>query len=267
MRSVRFIPSLAAALILFTASCQSPSGEEVTPEVDAQRPVWADTEFERALDAHGGLDSWRSFGTLEFEIGSGDAFERHIVDLRNRNVHVSGDGWTLGYDGRDMWVAPDLEAYSGNPMFYSSLHFYFFSLPFVLADPGTVHRPLGSQNIDGRIFDVYEVGFEDGVGGSSNDVYRMHLDPATGRLELLLYTATFYSGEPSERWGAREYAWQEVDGLIVPASYTPRAWNATDSTLGDARGTTTFNNVRFRSERPDSTLFAAPPVSEMYTPE
>jgi len=216
---------------------------------------------------HGGLGAWRSYGTLEFEMESGGAVERHIVDLRTRNVRVSGDGWTLGYDGRNAWVAPGLEAFDGNPMFYSSLHFYFFSLPFVLADPGTVHRPLGVQTIAGRTFDVHEVGFEDGVGGSSDDVYRLHLDPDSGRLVLLLYTATFYSGEPSERWGAREYTWQEVNDLLVPASYTPYAWNAADSTLGDARRTTTFKNVQFREERPDSSLFSAPAGAGMYVPE
>lgn len=269
-RAFRF--SIAAVLILAMASCRGDSrpdtaGESVGEPAGQAPSAWEDTAFETALDAHGGLEPWRSYGTLEFDLESGGSVERHLVDLRERTVLVTAEDWRLGYDGRNAWVEPGLDAYSGNPMFYSSLHFYFFSLPFVLADPGTVHRPLGMQTIDGKAYDVHQVGFETGVGDSPEDVYRMYLDPETGRLDVLLYTATFHSGEPSDRFGARIYTWQEVDGLLVPASYTPHAWNAADSTLGDARGTVTFRNVRFDTERPDSTLFTAPAGSERFVPE
>lgn len=253
--------------VLLLTSCARSPDERDSDAAPAPAPKWSGTAFETSLDTHGGLDTWRSYGTIEFEMESGGRVERHLVDLEERKVLITSDDWTLGFDGRNAWVAPSLDAYSGNPMFYGSLHFYFFSLPFVLADPGTVHRPLGRQRIDGRAYEVHEVGFETGVGGSPEDVYRMYLDPESGRLEVLLYTATFHSGEPSESFGARVYAWQEVEGMIVPASYTPHVWNAADSTLGDARGTATFRNVRFDAERPDSTLFTPSEEAEVFVPE
>jgi hypothetical protein len=270
MHDRRHVPYFIAALMLLTASCNERTDAGADRRADRRAdPTLAasvDDGFERALDAHGGLDTWRGFGTLEFELDSGGASERHVVDLRSRRVFIEGDGWRIGFDGQDVWVEPSLQAYRGNPMFYSSLHFYFFSLPFVLADPGTVHRSLGRQVIGDRTFAAHEVSFEDGVGGSSDDVYRLFLDPETNRLELLLYTATFFSGQPSDRWNAREYTWQDVDGLTVPASYMSRSWNPADSSLGEIRRTTTFRNVRFSEDRPDSTLFLAPAGAEIYEP-
>ena len=213
--------------------------------------------------AHGGIDRWRSYGTLEYDLQKGEMHEHHIIDLHSRKLVLTGDGYTIGFDGEEVWVMPDMEAYSGRPRFYSSLNFYFFGIPFVLADPGTIPESLGRSTFRDKPYDVVKVSFEPGVGDSPNDYYVIHADTATHLVELLLYTVTFRSHQPSEKYNARIFEWHEVDGLMVPSKISSYRWNGEDGTLGEHRSDTYFSNIVFNIERPDAGLFVMPEGAEI----
>jgi hypothetical protein len=203
---------------------------------------------------------------LEFELERPDRTEHHIVDLQSRNVRVDSEDWAIGFDGSDAWISPGLDAYSGSPRFYSSLQFYFFGLPFLLADPGTTREDLGLRQMDDKTYNVIKVGFEDGVGDSPDDYYLAHIDTATGMMEALLYTVTYRSGEPNENYGARLYDWQEVDGLRVPSRMSSYRWNEEEAKLGEHRSDALITGVTFRPERPEPELFQMPEGAEIDPP-
>ena len=43
---------------------------------------------------------------------------------------------SMGFDGKNFWLADEKESYKGDPIFYHNLMFYFYSMPFVLSDKG-----------------------------------------------------------------------------------------------------------------------------------
>jgi hypothetical protein len=214
--------------------------------------------LDESVISHGGLDRWSSYGTLEYDFQKGDSHEHHLIDLQSRKLLLTGDQYTIGFDGQEVWVMPDMEAFSGRPRFYSSLNFYFFAIPFVLADPGTVRESLGRRMFNDKPYDVMKVSYEPGVGDSPDDYYLTYLDTTSHRVELLLYTVTFRSQKPNENYGARTFEWHEVDGLVVPSKISSHRWNKEDEALGEHRSDAYFSNVKFSPDRPDDALFAMP---------
>lgn len=252
----RFAIAAVASIILFLGigGCSPPEPDNPSVPMGVLGP---------SIDAHGGLDRWSSFGTLEYDFAKGDTREHHLIDLHSRKLLLTGEGYTIGFDGQEVWVMPDLDAYSGRPRFYSSLNFYFFGIPFVLADPGAIHESLGRTVVGDETYDLVKTSFEPGVGDSPDDYYLTYLDTTSHHVELLLYTVTFRSREPNENYGARTYEWEEVDGLLVPSKMSSYRWNAEASTLGEHRSDAFFTNVTFRTERPDEALFAMPDGAEI----
>ena len=173
--------------------------------------------MDKALTAHGGLDTWRSMGTLEYNVVKGDREEHHLVDLQSRNILHAGTSYAFGYDGTDVWVSPTRDAYPGNPRFANGLDFYFFGIPFVLADPGTNREYLGQTSVNGAAYETVKISFDAGTGGSPDDYYIAHFDPESHQLHSLLYTVTFNAQTPNEQYYARMYdTWEEIEGLLLP---------------------------------------------------
>ena len=82
-------------------------------------------------------------------------------------------------------------------------------------------------------------------------------------MEFLLYTVTYRTQEPNERYNGRVYEWQTVDGLQVPAKMTTYRWNTEEQAFGDKGSEATFANVTFRTGRPDPARFEMPEGGEI----
>ncbi len=259
MHIIRTIPIiLAISLIGCQPAIDEPSGTHDAVETPA--PLDA---LDRGIAAHGGLDRWRSFGSLSFDLERSDRTEHHLIDLQSRKVLVTCDEFTIGYDGQDVWITPGMDAYAGSPRFYSSLQFYFFGLPFLLADPGTIREEMGTVSVDETTYDVVKVGYEEGIGDSPDDYYVAHFDSATGMLDFVLYTVTYNSREPNERYSARVFEWTEVQGLMVPSTISSYRWNNEEARLGEHRASYDLSNITFSPDRPDASLFAMPAEAEV----
>lgn len=238
-------------MLVALMGCASEDAQEPEPD---HTPMDA---LDMAVAAHGGLDLFRSFGTLSYDMDRGNGAEPQLIDLHQRRIRWEGDGFTLLYDGDSVRVVPDAAAFPGNPMFSSSLYFYFFGIPFLLTDPGTIREPLGRMTVDGMAFDAVKAGFEAGVGESPEDSYIALMDTTTHRLRLLLYTVTFNSGAPSDNYSALEYReWQQVNGLMVPREFVGRRWHADGDSLGAERYRVRFDNVAFSAAPPPDSMFS-----------
>lgn len=257
--------ALALVLPIFVLlSCGTQTSQEETNSSESRQP----TPLDNILQAHGGLDTWHQFQQVEYDLYvNGEFMDHQLIDLKTRKVLISNEAYSIGFDGQDVWVTPDKEAYSGNSArFYHNLQFYFFAIPFVLADPGTNHELLAPRLFQDDSCEVVKTYFGQNVGDAPDDHYLTFADPKTHQLQLLLYTVTYFSGEPGENYNARVYdALQEVDGLLVPAKMISYRWE--NDSLGEKRSETEFRNVKFSKEVPDPKQFDIPEGAYIDRPE
>ena len=254
---------LVLLLLPLWMACQSPSPTHTFEKV-AETPKAFPRLLQQCLGAHGGLDTWKQFGQLQFEMeyarGERSSHMQSIIDLPQRHERITTDTYTLGYDGTSFWYAADsISENRPDARFQINLQFYFFALPFVLADPGVNYEELAPRVLNEVTYDVLKITFGQEVGEAPGDQYILYLHPDTHRLHLLLYSVTYFNEENAEKYNASLYQdWQEVGGLWVPQQTVSYRWDSEQNQLGDMRGRKTFSNVRFATEVPDPTLFSPP---------
>jgi hypothetical protein len=259
---MKFIPLVL--VLVFLSSCkQNKKVEEKTVEkIEDVKSVGVDKIFPEALvkvlDAHGGLEKWKEQETLTFEKPGKKAIEKYTVDICSRKEKVISGDIERGFDGKNVWLLDTENAFEGDAYFYSNLYFYFYAMPFVLADNGIVYSETKPVNHEGKAYPGIKISFEDGVGASSKDEYFLHYNPETYKLEWLGYTVTYRSGVKSSKISWIHYNdTQELSGLILPKSLT---WHMAEGlNIGEAKRTVDFHNVTIsKEEMPDS--FYAKPV-------
>lgn len=213
--------------------------------------------LKQVLDTHGGIDHWRSMGSLSFEIVDEGGNEKHFVQLGDRRDRVEGSNFTMGYDGTDVWMEAD-STYKGDPKFYHNLMFYFYAMPFVLADPGINYTPAEPINFEGVTYPGYAIAYEDGVGSSPKDEYYIYFDPESYQMAWLGYTVTYFSGETSEEVSWIRYAdWDDFNGIKLPKVIT---WYEHENGVPtESRGKSSeFTNVKLDKELLPDQLFMKP---------
>jgi len=242
--------------IIFIVSC-APAPESTTDTkvvTQEAKPTHSIPAFyKKVLDAHGGLDRWKAQRSVSFKKG-----DTHLVDLNNRNEIIKKEGaYTLGFNGDEMWISPNRDSFPGkDPLFYRNLHFYFFALPFVLADPGVNLEEMGMKEINGKNYNVIKATFGNGVGDAPEDQYILYTDPESHRIELTNYSVTYFDKDNATKYNAMTYTWQEVDGLVVPSSYAGYKWE--NESLGEKRYEATFEMIAFSKENLPASTFKAP---------
>ncbi len=226
-------------------------------------------QLDRTLAAHGGLDKWRSFGGVEYDViwkssKKGDKQEHQLFDLQSRSGLITSDAYSLGSSNGEVWIKPGLDALGGTPpRFYMWTPFYFFGIPFVFADHGAKLESLGKKTFRGQEYDAVRITFGKGTGDTPDDYYVAYLDPKTSQLKLAYYVVTFPTmrkGRPVEELEPHAIVfeeWQPADGLQVPKVAPFYKWTGTDIE-GEPLGTLEYSNVHFLKEAPDAAKFAKP---------
>ncbi len=245
-------------LILFACSQPPKQQEEIGKEfyIDVYENVIP--ELKVCLEAHGGLDVWRQFGGLEYDrvtkTGTGD---HSIIDLYTRKDLVKNDtAYTVGYDGANVWITPDRETIK-SPRFFHNLHFYFLAFPFVVADPGTNQEYIGQKSYNGKIYNKIRITYGNKIGDSPEDQYILWIDTETNLLDFINYSVTYFDKSRAENFNALVYSdWKEIQGLKVSTLLSSYRWTA--DSLGEARGSNTFSNIKFSGQQPDQLLFEVP---------
>ena len=255
---------LLLSVTLFVCSCKQ-GAKETTLEKseEATVVVTKEKEYPEGLDkvfvAHGGLGLWKQQRTLTFEIPKPENPETHTTDLWSRTDKIVSPSYTLGFDGKQPWVEGE---YKGNAEFYHNLMFYFYAMPFILADDGIIYQDTDNLEFEGKSYPGIKIGYNSGVGTSPKDEYYLHYNPDTHIMEWLGYTVTYRTGEPSEnvKW-IRYDDWKTVDGLLLPNSIS--WYNYEGKHIKDKRNTVTFENISI-SNVPQPTSFYAKPDTAVY---
>ena len=250
-------------LLILTACGDTPPAAETTPEAEAPP---AAREYPAAISkvfaAHGGIDAWKEFRSLSYTMGSGDKKESQMLDLHNRRELIKQSGTTIGYDGEKSWVVAEGE-YKGDPIFYRNLMFYFYAMPWVLADPGIIYEDTEALVFDGETFPGIKISYNDGIGISPKDNYFLHYEETTGKMRWLGYTVTGRTGKASDKVKWIEYpTWSDHGGVELPDSLV---WYTLEDNLPVApRSTRVFSDVQMGKEAPSDEVFLMPEGATVY---
>jgi hypothetical protein len=195
----------------------------------------------KIFDNHGGLDKWKSMKSMSYEIVKEEKNEKQFIDLQNRRERIEGSNFTSGYDGKEYWVEADT-SYDGNPKFYTNLMFYFYAMPFVLADEGINYDKTEPLEYEGKSYPGYRNSYGADVGVRPEDEYFIYFDSETYEMAWLGYTVTFFSGEKSKKISYIRYNdWKKYEGLKLPNSIT--WYKVEDGKITEPRNTRNFDEV------------------------
>ncbi len=254
--------ALFAFLGFFWACKEAPKATPEQPPIATKVIHHAYPEaLQKVFEAHGGISLWQKQRTLSFELPREETAEAHTIDLWSRKDHIMGPGYSLGYDGREVWASDPEKQFKGDPVFYHNLMFYFYAMPFVFADDGLIFDQTDPLEFQGKTYPGIKIGFKEGVGASHRDEYYLYYEPGTHRMAWLGYTVTYFSGVSSAdvHW-IRYNDWSPVGGLLLPASIT--WYEAEGNTPKEVRDRVYFRNRRL-SESPEATgFYQAPPEAE-----
>ncbi len=220
--------------------------------------------LQKLLGAHGGLSTWKQYQSLEFdlnsELGDKSSSQHSVVDLKNRYERIRYAEYEMGYNGGTYWYHADsIPKDHPDPKFYINLQFYFFALPFVIADPGTNYEVLEPRTLDGKTYEILKVSYREDIGVAPKDQYVLYIDPETYQLHLLLYSVTYFNAENTEKYNALLYeAWQTEQGLLMPLRMANYVWDQESQELGERQGQKEFSNVEFSKAPPPKSLFDMP---------
>jgi hypothetical protein len=246
------------SFILIIASCTTSKKENTN--VYERFP----NTFTSLLQTHGGLEKWQSFGTMEYDLlnPQDSSKEHHLISLWNRKDLIVADSFRIGYDGKEVWVAPNKKAYKGNSArFYHNLFFYFLSVPYVLADPNISYEE-DTVQLNGVGYPCIKASFANGVGDADKDVYKMIIDPATKKLYGLLYTVTYFSNQAQTKYNFLRYEdWQEANGLQFPGKLV--SYKFVNDSIKEKRFEFAFKNIQLKAEAPDEKMFTMPTLAEI----
>ncbi|MGB0949569.1 MAG: DUF6503 family protein [Marinirhabdus sp.] len=248
---------LPTALFALLVSCkEAPKKETQTTKTETTGVTATQTEkaaypahIAAVFEAHGGIGTWKEMNNLCFELDGGNGKEVHTTSLKDRKVRIEHKNWTIGHDGRRVWLQENQKgSYAGNARFYHNLMFYFHAMPFVLGDEGAVYTSMPATRLEGKNYNAVKVSYSDGVGDSPKDEYTVYSDPDTNQMEWLAYTVTYQSNEKSDKRNFIKYGeWTGVNGMALPKKIT---WYNVENELP----TTERNSVRFTKITATSTV-------------
>lgn len=220
--------SLFLIICIVFASCKDDKKNDTMDSID-----YSETELDittsiypesisKVFKAHGGLDTWSAMQTLKFTMLKESGDEITITDLQHRKSKIEMPEHTIGFDGEQVWLQnKDTTNYKGNPKFYYNLMFYFYAMPFVLADDGILYKDVKPLEFEGKRYPGIQISYESGVGESPEDEYILYYDSETHKMTWLGYTVTYFTKEKAKEFHFIKYSeWQTVNGLQLPKTLT-----------------------------------------------
>ncbi|GAB2993511.1 hypothetical protein GCM10027284_08290 [Cyclobacterium sediminis] len=245
MNKLIIIVFLSALIV----ACQTNTGK--------QTQIQYPSDFTKVLEAHGGIDQWKKGRTLNFRIGDPTDGQKHTVDLHSRMDKITTSDYEIGFDGIKAWVLNKEGKYQRNPTFMHDLMFYFYAMPFVLADEGLNYEKIIDKEIKGETYQGIKISFEPGVGNSSGDEYYLYYDPETYQMAWLAYKATFGKDKKPEWPNFISYdKWSNVGGVLLPTSI---AWYSTEEgQIGEERNRVDFNSINLSQEAQPEAFYSKP---------
>jgi hypothetical protein len=260
---MKFINIVVIALLIFTSCIEDNSLKSKASLADANTKLKDMTTFypetiSKILDAHGGIDLWIKMQTLTFTTQKESGNEVTTTDLKNRYSIIEMPKHNIGYDGKNVWLQSKGNIpYEGNPKFYYNLMFYFYAMPFVVADDGIMYEDVDPLIFENKIYPGVKISYDSGIGESPEDEYIVYYDPETGMMVWLAYTVTYFTKEKSEKWAFINYnEWQVVNAIKLPKQLT---WYAVEDNVPTTkRNAIDFVDIVLTASSKGKNTFAMP---------
>ena len=223
---------LVCAMLVVTAGIGFPTHATAKSDKEALKVV------EAMIEAHGGMDKWKSARTVYFEdeMIPGDApvglvsqvtveqgRRRIYVDYPDINARVVWDGekaWSIN------WGLPM------PPRLLTSFNYYFLNLPWLVMDPGVNLAMEGTATLweDPTEYITVRMTFDAGVGDTPDDYYVLYIHPETTELRATVYVVTYKEllSEGVDKTPEHVLVYDSyttVDGLKVATHYTIYQWD------------------------------------------
>ncbi len=228
---------------------------------EVEKPKEYPAQLQAMFTAHGGLNHWKKMNNLCFEMKGKNGEETHTVSLPDRKTKIESKDWSIGYDGKGVWLLKHDLGYEGNPVFYHNLMFYFYAMPFIISDPGTNYETVAPTELDGKIYNGLKVSYNKGVGDSPEDEYILYFDPETNKMAWLAYTVTFKDQKKSDDWHYIKYdRWQDVNGLLLPEKLV--WYNIENGKPKGKKMDVKFDKITATETMLDASVFAKPAEAE-----
>jgi len=209
----------------------------------------------KILKAHGTIEKWNTMENLEFTMKKETGDEKTITALKSRKSLIETKDFSIGYNGKGTWLKENGDyKYKGNPQFYYNLMFYFYAMPFVLADDGITYTDVEPLKAEGKEYPGIKISYGSGVGESPEDEYILYYDKEEHKMAWLGYTVTYFSKEKSTDWHFIKYTdWTDVNGLILPLHLE---WYKSEGfKIGEKRNSLFFADAIASTTRPDDAIF------------
>ncbi|MEJ6792763.1 MAG: hypothetical protein QNK89_08575 [Lacinutrix sp.] len=215
-------------------------------------------DIAKTLNAHGQIDQWNTFNTLVFTMKKTTGDEITTTDLKDRRALIETNDFKIGYAGDEAWLINKGDnKYEGNPQFYYNLMFYFYAMPFVLADDGITYTNVEPLNAGGKEYPGIKISYGESIGESPEDEYIMYYDAETNKMAWLAYTITFFTKEKSKDWHFIKYVdWQTIKGMVLPKTLE---WYKSDVfTIGEKRKDLLITDVSLSKNKLEKDFFKNP---------
>lgn len=250
---------LIIAFVFALVSCkQAEEKKDYSKEqLDVTTSIYPEN-ISKVFKAHGTLEKWNNFENLIFEIEKPEGNEKTTTALKNRESLIETNTFAIGYDGKEVWLQEkDTTKYKGNPRFYYNLMFYFYAMPYVLADDGIIYTDVEPLQFDGQEYPGIKIGYESGVGESPEDEYIIYYNKETYQMEWLGYTVTYFSKEKSKKFSYIKYSdWQMIGGMKLPK--TLEWYVVEDGKPTTKRNAMNFVNIELSRQKSSMDLFKKP---------
>jgi hypothetical protein len=232
--------ALLIAITVISIACKNDVKKETEVKENLKEET-AKIKFPKALAAvfkkHGGIDNWNKMKTLSYGVNG----EEHTTDLHSRRAVVNSPDYSYGFNGENTWVS-DTTKFKKDPKFYYNLYFYFYAMPFVLADDGIVYSEVKPLEFEGKKYPGFKISYKANVGNSSDDNYFIYFDETTKEMSWLGYTVTYFSKKASDKFSLIRYNdWENVNGFLLPKSLTWYQKNEQGNPTEPARKPTEFS--------------------------
>jgi hypothetical protein len=236
--------------------------EEVVEVIEVEELNYPEN-LSKVFDAHGGVDKWKSMKSLAFTMEKPEGNEVTTTNLNSREALIEGETANIGFDGNQAWFLNKSDGeYKGyEPLYYYNLMFYFYAMPFILADDGINYAEAEPLVFDGITYPGIEITYDAGVGETPEDRYVLYYNSETYKMEWLGYTVSFVPGIDKKELHFRKYSdWQEVNGLLLPKTIV--GYGFKDDKPTEAKKSTDFINVQLSNEAIETIVFAKPEKGE-----
>ncbi len=240
-----FIVVIAGSVVLY--SCSEPAenisnddyqAEEVTEVIE---PIVYDTNSPESMlnavaAACGGMDQLKALNDISFDYhylkpdGKKDiSVEKYIFDnevswanysVHEENVSPDLEGNIVQYfDGEKAFAYNNGEALSdpkvvGTSQFLRQANYMWFTMMFKLTDPGTIHKYMGQEDVDGTVYDLVNVSYDPAVTGKEqNDIFILYINPETHMVESFKFSLPAFGIEAPILLAKLTY--EEIEGLQI----------------------------------------------------